>query len=261
MNEDWDDDYGASPNLLPGGLVGFGSKDGSYYALDRRDGDVAWIAHVGQAGHLTDGFAVGGIIGTPAVGRWAVARRCSPPPRCRRRSPSRSTRATPTSGSTRSLAEDPGRLLSLSAIDAETGAILWRSPLARQSYGAPTFADGVVLVPSTFSAELLAFHADTGAAALRHAGGGSAVVLAHRRGRHDLPRRRHPHQRRRVQGLRGRAPPRRCSAPRPCRRPAASSPTGSPRPRSRLSSGRRARRWWRRACRGTSSSRPAVTAS
>ena len=35
VNEDWDDDYGASPNLLPGGRVGFGSKDGSYYALDR----------------------------------------------------------------------------------------------------------------------------------------------------------------------------------------------------------------------------------
>jgi outer membrane protein assembly factor BamB len=162
VNEDWDDDYGASPNLLPGGRVGFGSKDGSYYALDRSDGDVAWVAHVGQSGHLTDGFAVGGIIGTPAVGlvggrpavftTTALSTPIAEP----------LDEGHPDAWIDTTLAEDPGRLLSLSAVDAATGRVLWRSPLARQSYGAPTYADGVVLVPSTFSAELLAFHADTG---------------------------------------------------------------------------------------------------
>jgi outer membrane protein assembly factor BamB len=162
VNEDWDDDYGASPNLLPAGRVGFGSKDGSYYALDRRHGDVAWVARVGQSGHLTDGFAVGGIIGTPAVG--AVSGRPAVFTTTALSTPIAEPldEGHPANWADTSLAQDPGRLLSLSAIDAETGTILWRSPLARQSYGAPTYADGVVLVPSTFSAELLAFHADTG---------------------------------------------------------------------------------------------------
>src|SRR5207244_3954852 len=31
-----DDDFGASPNVLPGGLVGEGSKDGWYYAVPER---------------------------------------------------------------------------------------------------------------------------------------------------------------------------------------------------------------------------------
>jgi len=162
VNEDWDDDYGASPNLLPGGLVGFGSKDGSYYALDRRAGRVEWVAHVGQSGHITDGFAVGGIIGTPALGQ--VAGRAAVFTTTALSTPIAEPldEGDPAAWLDTSLAEDPGRLLSLSAIDAATGDVLWRSPLARQSYGAPTYADGVVLVPSTFSAELLAFHADTG---------------------------------------------------------------------------------------------------
>ena len=131
------------------------------------------MARVGQSGHLTEGFAVGGIIGTPAVGSVAVARRCSRPPRFRRRSPNRSTRAIRAQWLDTSLAEDPGRLLSLSAIDAGTGAVLWRSPLSRQSYGTPTYADGVVLVPSTFSAEAARVPRRYRAAARRHAGGGS----------------------------------------------------------------------------------------
>ncbi|MFL6204181.1 MAG: PQQ-binding-like beta-propeller repeat protein [Acidimicrobiales bacterium] len=163
VDEDWDDDYGASPNLLPGGLVGFGSKDGSYYALDRLTGGLAWIAHVGQSGHVTDGFAVGGIIGTPAVG--TVAGRAAVFATTALSTPIAEPldEGDPAAWPDTTLAEDPGRLLSLSAIDAATGRVLWRTPLARQSYGAPTYADGVVLVPSTFSAELLAFHADTGA--------------------------------------------------------------------------------------------------
>ena len=162
-NEDWDDDYGASPNLLPGGLVGMGSKDGTYYAFDRRSGAVAWASHVGQSGHVQDGFAVGGIIGTPAVG--AVAGRPAVFATTALSTPIAQPldEGNPGQWADRSLAEDPGRMLSLSAIDAADGTVLWRAPLSRQSYGAPTVAGGVVLVPSTFSAELLAFDAGTGA--------------------------------------------------------------------------------------------------
>ncbi len=164
VNEDWDDDFGASPNILPGGLVGFGSKDGRYYAFDEvRGGEPRWVAHVGQAGHVTDGFAVGGIIGTPAVGvvggrpavfaTTALSTPVGEP----------LDEGHPQRWVDQSLVDDPFRLLSLTAVDATTGAILWRTPMSRQSYGAPTYANGVLLVPSTFSAELLAFHADTGA--------------------------------------------------------------------------------------------------
>jgi outer membrane protein assembly factor BamB len=163
VNEDWDDDYGASPNLLPGGLVGFGSKDGSYYAIDRSGGEVAWVAHVGQSGHIADGFAVGGIIGTPAVGEVAGRPAVFTTTALSTPIAEPLDEGHPDAWVDTTLAEDPGRLLSLSAIDAADGHVLWRAPLARQSYGAPTYADGVVLVPSTFSAELLAFHADTGA--------------------------------------------------------------------------------------------------
>jgi hypothetical protein len=159
-----DDDFGASPNLLPGGLVGNGGKDGWYYALAERPAAngrpvLAWSTPVGESGHLTEDFAVGGVIGTPAVGMVAgepaifVTTAIS----------------TPIAGPLDTgpsldltLLEDPGRLLSLSALRASDGAVLWRSVLPRQSYGAPTFANGVVLVPSTFSFELLAVDATTG---------------------------------------------------------------------------------------------------
>lgn len=162
-NEDWDDDFGASPNLLPDGVVGFGSKDGRYYAFEETSGAPRWTAHVGESGHVTDGFAVGGIIGTPAVGLvsgkpavFATTALSTPiyEPL---------DEGHPQSWADTTLAEDPFRMLSLTAIDAATGDILWRSPLSRQSYGAPTYSNGVVLVPSTFSADLLAIHADTGA--------------------------------------------------------------------------------------------------
>lgn len=60
------------------------------------------------------------------------------------------------------LAQDPGRMLSLHALDAATGAVLWRSPLTRQTYGHPTYANGLVLVTSTVGFDVEAVHADTG---------------------------------------------------------------------------------------------------
>ncbi|MEY2464890.1 MAG: hypothetical protein QOH64_3028 [Acidimicrobiaceae bacterium] len=160
----YDDDFGASANVLPGGLVGNGSKDGWYYAVAEQpaaDGSaaLAWSTHVGESGHATTDFAVGGVIGTPAVGKVGADDAIFVT----------TAISTPIKGPfddgfslDSTLLEDPSRLLSLSALRASDGALLWRSPLARQSYGAPTYANGVVLVPSTFDFSLQAYDASTG---------------------------------------------------------------------------------------------------
>ena len=152
-----DDDFGASPNLLPGGLVGNGGKDGRYYAFDRLTGARAWTSHPAQSGHLNPHFSFGGIIGTPAVGAVNgepaifIASALSTPI------------GDPSTGELDpTLAEDPDRMLSLHAISAVDGRILWRSATARPAFGAPTYANGVVFVPSTIGLTLQAYDANTG---------------------------------------------------------------------------------------------------
>jgi outer membrane protein assembly factor BamB len=159
-NDD-DDDFGASPNLLPGGLVGNGGKDGRYYAFSRlatgSNPAAAWTSHPAQSGHLNPQFSFGGVIGTPAVGAVNgeaaifIASALSTP----LGDPNTMT-PDPT------LAEDPQRMLSLHAISAVDGRILWRSAVARPSFGAPTYANGVVFVPSTVGFALEAYDANTG---------------------------------------------------------------------------------------------------
>jgi outer membrane protein assembly factor BamB len=160
----WDDDFGASPNLLPNGMVGVGSKDGWYYALKRvtgqPDGELVWKTHAGESGHVTQGFAVGGMIGSAAIGMargepaiFATTAISTP-----LRAPLDETPGDIDPG----LLEDPGRLFSMHAMSAKTGKILWRSPWVRASYGAPTYANGVVMVPSTFDFTIKALDADTG---------------------------------------------------------------------------------------------------
>ncbi|MGH2792912.1 MAG: PQQ-binding-like beta-propeller repeat protein, partial [Actinomycetota bacterium] len=61
-----------------------------------------------------------------------------------------------------SLLQDLGRLFSLHAIDAATGEILWRSPLAAPAYGHVSYANGVVFASVTFGVRLQAFDAATG---------------------------------------------------------------------------------------------------
>jgi polyvinyl alcohol dehydrogenase (cytochrome) len=169
---DLDDDFGSSPVLLGDGLVGEGGKDGWFYARDLETGREAWRVHAAQSGHLNEGFAVGGFIGTGAVG-WA-----RDPLTGRRRPAVFIASALPTPIATpldgggpllghldlAPLAEgDPGRLFSLHAIDARTGRILWRSPLAAPSYGHVSYANGVVFASVTFGLRVQAFDADTGA--------------------------------------------------------------------------------------------------
>lgn len=72
---DSDDDYGSSAQLftLPGGrqVVGEAGKDGLYVVLDRQTGSLVWRAPETGNGNLQPGFALGGFIGTTAVGNVA----------------------------------------------------------------------------------------------------------------------------------------------------------------------------------------------
>lgn len=155
-----DDDFGASAQLLPGDVVGEGGKDGWYYARDRVTGGEVFGAHVGQAGHVNPDFAIGGMIGTSAVGEvfdepavfatTAISTPVGDP------------FAEDFSRFDATLAEDPGRMFSIHAISARDGRLLWRSPLSRQSYGAPTYARGVLFVPATVDFAVNVFDADTG---------------------------------------------------------------------------------------------------
>ena len=159
-----DDDFGSSPQLfdLDRTLVaGIGGKDGWYYALDSATGALIWRSHLGQTGHLDEGFSIGGVLGSPALGvadgrpaifvTTAISTPVGAP----------LSAASPETVD-RTLAEDPGRMLSLHALDAATGAIVWRQPLTRQTYGHPTYANGIVLVPATAGLSVQAFEATTG---------------------------------------------------------------------------------------------------
>jgi len=163
---DVDDDFGSSANLLPGGAVGEGGKDGWYYARDLVTGTRRWSTHALQSGHLQTGFAIGGFIGTPAVGfarnRLTGERRpavfgCGSIPTPIDAPIDASGKKLDTS-----LLKDPARLFSLVAIDALTGDILWRSPFALPCYGHVTYANGVVFASVTFSFRMEAFDAATG---------------------------------------------------------------------------------------------------
>src|SRR5439155_16696910 len=160
--QDLDDDFGASPNILDNGTaVGEGGKDGWYYKLDIKTGKEIWRAHGGQSGHLQTGFAVGGFIGTTAVGLangkpaifGAIA--ISTPIANTLDDPGGPTFDT-------TLLTDPTRAFFLVSIEVQSGKILWRSPFALPSYGAVTYANGVVLMADTVTFSLNAYDASTG---------------------------------------------------------------------------------------------------
>jgi hypothetical protein len=115
-------------------------------------------SHPAQSGHLNPGFALGGIIGTPAVGAVNgeaaifIASAAS----------TTVGEVDPFPQPDDTLNDDPDRMLSLHAISAVDGRILWRAQAARQAFGAPTYANGIVFVPSTVGLSLQAFDANTG---------------------------------------------------------------------------------------------------
>jgi outer membrane protein assembly factor BamB len=147
-----DDDFGASPNVFTtskGRLVGEGRKNGCYYARYAATGAYAWTNCQAAAGHISDGFAIGGFLGTPAVQTDA------------------SGRATRIIGAMavsvpHSAQEAVKATAEVRAMNAATGKTQWVYPLAGPTYSSVAVAGDVALVPDTFTSSLLALDAAHG---------------------------------------------------------------------------------------------------
>jgi polyvinyl alcohol dehydrogenase (cytochrome) len=146
-------DFGATPNLLDGGLVGEGGKDGVYYGYPLASGPPAtWQATVATPS------GIGGIIGSTAVGQvhttegphQAVFADTAIPVAQGNPQASITTDAT-----------NPTQAMGVHAIDAVTGKVLWNAPVG-PSFGAAVYDHGVVFTPDTTNDSLIAFDADTG---------------------------------------------------------------------------------------------------
>lgn len=119
--QDWD--FAGAPNLFTIGdrpVAGLGNKDGSYYVVDREDGELVWQAEAVEPSGTGDGFAFGGFIGATVVapdddGRLVVA------------------------GGT-AVGDCPCQ----HGLDAATGEVLWQSDESGGTYGASGAAGGVV---------------------------------------------------------------------------------------------------------------------
>jgi outer membrane protein assembly factor BamB len=59
------------------------------------------------------------------------------------------------------MVNDPARILSVSALDAATGNLVWRAP-STPGFGATTYSNGVVFAGSTTTFAAAAYNADTG---------------------------------------------------------------------------------------------------
>jgi outer membrane protein assembly factor BamB len=72
------------------------------------------------------------------------------------------------------LASNPTRAVSLHALDAATGAVVWQAP-SLPTYAAATYAGGVVFAPSTVGFSADAYDADTGVPLWSFPMGGAAA--------------------------------------------------------------------------------------
>ncbi|HAM02849.1 MAG TPA: hypothetical protein DCQ30_11595 [Acidimicrobiaceae bacterium] len=152
-------DFGATPNLLGGGLVGEGGKDGVYYAYDLQSSSTspaaAWQTTVATASDI------GGMIGSTAVGRITnpLTGTTHQAVFCDTAIP---VAESDPSGSIENDGTNPTQAMGVHAIDAVTHQVVWNLP-ALPTYGAAVFDNGVVFVPDTVSDSLLVLGADTGA--------------------------------------------------------------------------------------------------
>jgi polyvinyl alcohol dehydrogenase (cytochrome) len=114
-----DSDVGSSPNLFSAGgkdLVGVGVKNGTYYALDRKTGTVAWQRHV------SGGSVLGGIMGASAYANGVVF----------------------VAGN-----EGIGGKTTAMALNATDGSVLWTFSAPQTTYAALAQAGGVVYLGTT----------------------------------------------------------------------------------------------------------------
>jgi polyvinyl alcohol dehydrogenase (cytochrome) len=149
-----DYDVGAAPNLFAIGdrdVVGVGDKAGKYHVLDREDGEVVWSVP------LTPGSNNGGVMASAAYhdGVIYVASNDG------------------TSGRIAGPAAGPAEQTTF-ALDAEDGDVLWETTLAPATFGAVSYANGVVYVP-TIDGALHALDAENGDVLFEQTKGTSAA--------------------------------------------------------------------------------------
>jgi polyvinyl alcohol dehydrogenase (cytochrome) len=171
-----DDDFGSSAvftNLpAPGGgtqaEVIEAGKSGYVYGLDEGSGAELWGTQVAQPGQSGDAFAgaIGGVIGAVSLGQSdgvpaVYATSAVPLPFSGAGASTSGPTPTPPPPDT-TLPGQLVRVVSLHALDAASGAILWQAPLSAPSYAATTFSNGVVFAPATTTFSMGAYDADTG---------------------------------------------------------------------------------------------------
>jgi polyvinyl alcohol dehydrogenase (cytochrome) len=126
-----DSDVGASANLFSAGgkdLVGVGVKNGTYYALDRKTGDMVWQRHV------SSGSELGGVMGASAYANGAIY----------------------VAGN-----EGVAGNTTLLAINATDGSVLWTKSVTGTTYGSLAQVGGAVFLSTTEGA-IYAFDAASG---------------------------------------------------------------------------------------------------
>lgn len=157
---DKDHDFGATPNLFRDAdgrlLLGAGNKDGVYYALDPATGALHWSQKVADPGDVSDGFSIGGFLGSPAAHRGRVfgATAIGGPPYYH------AVDGTDGSLAWRGL-QGPSYAASAAVNDvvftaglddvfrayhADTGAVLWAQPLSGPGSSGPAVVDATVFV-------------------------------------------------------------------------------------------------------------------
>jgi polyvinyl alcohol dehydrogenase (cytochrome) len=149
-----DDDFGSSVNIFRNArgqtVAGDGSKASMYFARQARTGKALWHASSGSPGNLSQGFAVGGFIGSLAVAsdehgtaRVIVGGTAIPIP-------------------FRNGGNWPGSLENIHAFDANTGKSLWTDRLVAPTYAATSVVNDHALVPLTVASSVVAVDLKTG---------------------------------------------------------------------------------------------------
>ena len=165
----------------PTTLVIEGSKAGFAYGLCAANGGQVWSVQAAQPGQLSNDLigAMGGFLGSPSMGQangrpTVFFTSAIPTPL------SNDGIREPGDGDTNiascpglaqapllpacpdlTILDNPQRLVSLHAIDAATGHVVYQAP-SLPTYAASTYTNGVVFLPDSLAAGVAAFNADTG---------------------------------------------------------------------------------------------------
>jgi outer membrane protein assembly factor BamB len=160
-------------------LVIEGAKDGYTYGLCEATGAVVWSNQIAQPGQLSPELigSVGGYIGSPSLGaangKAAVFFDSAIPlplsydgvqePSNGDACPEAVLAGLPLTVvcPDLSLAASPSRLLELTAVDAATGRVDWKSASV-PTYAATSYTNGVVFAPQSLALSVLAYNASTG---------------------------------------------------------------------------------------------------